>query len=132
MKKFFAAILALLYLSTSIGVTVHMHYCMGKLADWSLGHKESKVCNGCGMEKDNGEDNGCCKDEHKFVKNNPDQKVVESSFQLMEVMGTAFLPEYAELPFIQTASATEEYPVSNAPPRSSSIAVYILNRTFLI
>lgn len=132
MKKFIATISAVLYLSASIGATVHMHYCMGKLANWGLGHQESKICSGCGMEKDKGVDNGCCQDEHQFVKNNTDQKVVESSFHLIEVMGTAVLLEYAELPSIHIASATEVYPVSNAPPRSSSIAVYILNRTFLI
>lgn len=131
MKKFITAILAVLYLGTSSGATVHMHYCMGKLADWGLGHKESKTCGNCGMEKSNEKDNGCCKDEHKFVKSSSDQKVVESSFQLMEVMGTAFISEYAKLPSLQLTSVTEENPVSNAPPRSS-IAVYILNRTFLI
>lgn len=132
MKKLITAILAFLYLGTSTGATLHMHYCMGKLADWGLGHKESKICDSCGMEKSNEKDNGCCKDEHKFVKNNSDQKVVESSFRLMEVMGTTFLPGYTELPSIQLTSVTEENPVSNAPPREQSIAVYILNRTFLI
>lgn len=109
-----------------------MHYCMGKLADWGWGYKESKTCGACGMEKSNQKDNGCCKDEHKFLKNSADQKIVESSFQLMEAVGIALLPAYAELPSIQVSSITEENPVGNAPPRSNSIAVYILNRTFLI
>ena len=67
MKKFVTAILAVLYLGTSTGATVHMHYCMGKLADWGLGHNKSKTCGNCGMEKSEEKDNGCCKDEHKFV-----------------------------------------------------------------
>lgn len=132
MKKFVTGILAVLYLSSSTGAAVSMHYCMGKLADWGLGHTESKVCSGCGMAKKSGRNDGCCKDEHQFVKNNTDQKTVESSFQLIEVMGTALLPAYAELPSLQIISATEKYPVSNAPPPGSSIAIYILNRTFLI
>ncbi|MBK6990321.1 MAG: hypothetical protein IPH34_00115 [Chitinophagaceae bacterium] len=37
MKKFITAILAVLYISTSTGAMVHMHYCMGQLADWGLG-----------------------------------------------------------------------------------------------
>jgi hypothetical protein len=131
MKKFIAAILALVYLSTSTGANIHMHYCMGKLADWGLGQNKSKTCGECGMEKSDEKDNGCCKDEHKFVKNTTDQKVVESSFQLIELMGTAILPGYTELPSIKISSLTEENPISHAPPRSS-VAVYILNRTLLI
>lgn len=132
MKRFITAILAVLYLGTSSGATIHMHYCMGKLADWGLGHNKSKTCGKCGMEKSSEKDNGCCKDEHKFVKNNSDQKIVETSFQLLEVLGTVYLPGYADLPSVKLASVTEEYPLSNAPPRSSSIAVYLLNRNFLI
>ena len=132
MKKFVAGILAIFYLSTSTGASVYMHYCMGELADWGLGKNKSKTCGECGMEKSDEKDNGCCKDEHKFVKNTTDQKVVESSFQLTGLMGTAILPGYTELPAIKISSLTEKNPVSNAPPRSSSIAVYILNRTFLI
>ncbi|WP_276501653.1 HYC_CC_PP family protein [Terrimonas pollutisoli] len=132
MKKFLTVILAVLYLSTSMGATVHMHYCMGKLADWGLGHNKSKTCGECGMEKKNAEEDGCCKDEQKFIKNDTDQKINESSFQLMEVMGSALLPTYTHLPSVQISTVTEENPLSNAPPRSSSIAVYILKRSFLI
>jgi hypothetical protein len=51
MKKLFVAILAILYLSTSTGATLHVHYCMGRLAGWGLGHNNSKTCGKCGMEK---------------------------------------------------------------------------------
>jgi hypothetical protein len=51
MKKLIVAILSLLYICTSTGATVHMHYCMGKLADWDFGHNTSKTCSGCGMKK---------------------------------------------------------------------------------
>ena len=132
MKKFAAAILAIFYLSTSTGANIHMHYCMGEMADWGLGHNKSKTCGNCGMEKSSEKDNGCCKDEHKFVKNTTDQKIVESSLQFTEIFGNSIVPDYPELPSIKLSSLTEENPVSNAPPRSSGIAVYILNRTFLI
>ena len=132
MKKFAAAILAIFYLSTSTGANIHMHYCMGEMADWGLGHNKSKTCGNCGMEKSSEKDNGCCKDEHKFVKNTTDQKIVESSLQFTEIFGNSIVPDYPELSSIKLSSLTEENPVSNAPPRSSGIAVYILNRTFLI
>jgi len=115
-------------MSTTTGATVHIHYCMGKLADWGLGHNKSNTCSKCGMEKKN----GCCKDEHKFIKNETDQKVVESSFQMIEIAGVALLPGYAELSLLHISSVTEENPVSNSPPRNNGVAVYIFNRTLLI
>ena len=131
MRKFVLSILSVFYLMSATGITIQLHYCMGQLADWDLGRKESKACGSCGMEKAAPDKNDCCKDEHKFVKNNTDQKTVESAFQLMEVMGTLLLPVHPELPSVRVTSLTEENPVCNAPPRSS-VAVYILNRTFLI
>lgn len=132
MKKFVAAILAVLYLGTSTGATVHMHYCMGKLADWGLGHNKSKTCGNCGMEKSEEKDNGCCKDEHKFVKNDNDQKTTESfvtnfSLQVIDLPVECFTSSE-----ILVSSVTEKHPVSHAPPRSSGVAVYIRNCTFLI
>ena len=69
MKKLVVAIVALLYISTSTGAPLYMHYCMGKLADWGFGDNNSKTCGKCGMEKSEQKENGCCKDEHTFLKN---------------------------------------------------------------
>lgn len=132
MKKLITAILAVIYLGTSSGASVHMHYCMGKLADWGLGQNKSKTCSNCGMEKSEEKDNGCCKDEHKFVKNDTDQKATESVvlnfiLQIIDVPVPFFL--LSENP---VSSITEEYPISHAPPRSGTLPVYLLNRTFRI
>ena len=132
MKKFVAAILAVLYLGTSTGATVHMHYCMGELADWGLGHNESKTCSNCGMEKSDEKDNGCCKDEHKFVKNDTDQKTAQVSFQLMQLVEIALPVSFVEIPAADFPTVTEENPISHAPPRSGGVAVYVRNCTFLI
>lgn len=132
MKKFITVILAILYLGSSTGATMHMHYCMGKLADWDFGHNRSKTCGSCGMEKSNEEDNGCCKDEQKFLKNTADQKIAETSFEFKSIFSEAVTQCCTELPVIQIASITEENPISHAPPRTHGVAVYILNQTFLI
>lgn len=132
MKKATVLILAILYITTSTGATLSMHYCMGKLADWELGQNKSKSCGFCGMEKGDEKDNGCCKDEQKFIKNDADQKFVESTSYLFKVLAPAELSVYPALSFFQTASVTEQNPVSNAPPRSKGLAIYIRNRTFLI
>jgi hypothetical protein len=132
MKRFAAAILAVLYMSTSTGATVHMHYCMGKLAAWGLGQKESKTCGSCGMKTGEAKEKGCCKDEHKFIKNDTDQKATDANLQLTQQPATDLPTAFIEGPSFNFTSISEDYPVNNAPPRSNGVAVYILNRTFLI
>ena len=132
MKKFAVVILALLYITTSTGATLNMHYCMGKLADWDLGHNTSQNCGLCGMEKGNENDNGCCKDEQKFIKNETDQKFTESSFFLFRFLSPAELTGFAVLPLVRINSIPEQNPVSNAPPRCTDLPLYKRNRTFLI
>ncbi len=131
MKKFIVAILAFLYISTSSGATVHMHYCMGKLVNWSLGHSESDKCDKCGMEKNATKSNGCCKDEHKQMKVEKDQKGVES-FQMLQLLPCALPVSFIEVPAHDFSSVTEGNPFSHAPPRSSTVAVYIRNCFFRI
>lgn len=132
MKKLIVAILSLLYICTSTGATVHMHYCMGKLADWDFGHNTSKTCSGCGMKKLDKGDNGCCKDEHKFLKSNGDQKTIEPAFSLLQLVSVAPPASFIEIPSGDLPAATEAFPVSHAPPRSDGVAVYVRNCLFLI
>jgi len=132
MKKLVVAILAILYMGVSTGATLHLHYCMGKLIGWDLGHKEGDACGSCGMKKGLSENKGCCKDEHKQIKLDNDQKMVESMLQLMHASGAVILPVYGLLPESRPVSFAVAYPVSHAPPRSSGIERYILHRHFRI
>ena len=132
MKKLVVAILAILYLSTSTGATLHMHYCMDKLADWGLGQEDTKKCSRCGMEKGMKEDNGCCRDEHKFLKNETDQKTTQLIFQTIQLIAIALPSSFIEFSAENIPSVTEENPVGHAPPRSAGVAVYIRNCVFLI
>ncbi len=122
MKKFLVAILALLYMSTSVGATVHMHYCMGKLANWGLGHQESKQCSKCGMTETG---KGCCKDENKFIKNTSDQKTLESYTPLIQVCTIILPPAFFEIANVRVLSAAQEHPASHAPPQNHGIPIYI-------
>ena len=131
MKKFIVSILALVYLSSSTGTSVDIHYCMGKLVNWTFSHTEGKSCDKCGMEK-KGSDSGCCKDEQKFLKNTDDQKAASNVVQLFQVAG-ADLPvqqQYHHASF--PVSLTEEYPLSNAPPLSGAVSLHVRNCVFLI
>ena len=86
MKKLLATILAFVYLCTSMGATIHLHYCMGKLASWGLIDHESKTCAQCGMIKKIPASQNmtakmdCCRDEHKQIKTDNDQKLFPSEF----------------------------------------------------
>ena len=127
MKKILVSIFAVFYLVSSVGATVHLHYCMDKFINWSL-LKGGEKCNKCGMEKDG----SCCKDENKFVKNNIDQKVAEPAVQLIQMAAVAAPNAFIYSSEHYFSSSIQEYPISNAPPRSNGVGIYILNSVFRI
>lgn len=132
MKKVIVTILSVLYLTSTTGASLHLHFCMGKLADWNLVNKESKTCSKCGMDKSDEKLNGCCKDENKFFKNISDQKISETGFQFIKLLAAAFPVTFFEIPVDGFSSVKEKNPFSHAPPRSNDVAVYIRNCIFLI
>jgi hypothetical protein len=132
MKKFIVCILAILYMGSSTGATVHMHYCMGKLVEQGLWHGKAKKCSKCGAKADSSCKKKCCKDEHKLVKLDKDQKTTASAFQLLAFTSLVTPVNFIELPQAQVSSLTQEFPVNNAPPRSCKVQSYILLCTFRI
>lgn len=129
MKKFLVAILAFLYISTSAGATLHMHYCMGKLADSGFTFNNAKTCSNCGMAETG---DGCCRHEAKFVKNNTDQKTNNVGFQFAQLIYTvphAFFEVVLSNNFPDVTAAS---PINYPPPRNSGIAFYIRNCVFRI
>jgi hypothetical protein len=132
MKKLLVAIIAFLYISTSIGASVHVHYCMGKLADWGFGHNEAKNCSKCGMEQSIKKSTGCCKDKNSYLVNTGDQRNTESAIQMAQQIAVALPVSFIEIPAADIPSLTEENPISNAPPRSAVVAIYIRNCVFRI
>lgn len=132
MKKLLVAILAFLYISTSVGATVHVHYCMGKLAGWEIGLAEAKTCGKCGMEKSLKKQNGCCNDENRLIQNNSDQRITESAFQLTQLTTIALPVSFFEIPPANIFLVTIDNPENNSPPRGSAVALYIRNCFFLI
>ena len=126
MKKAFALILAIVYLGSVVGATVHLHFCMDKLINWSMNDESSK-CKNCGMEKDG----GCCKDENKFFKNNIDQSAT-GTIQLLPVpVIHADVPVHSinadHVPILVNRSCT-----SHAPPIISATDILVRNCTFRI
>ena len=120
MKKLLTTILAFVYLSTSMGATIHLHYCMGKLASWGLIDHESKNCAQCGMIKKNSATEcmaakmDCCRDENKQIKTDKDQKLFPSEiFKYNNLSQVAALNEF-DANNIKAISITTEFPNTNA------------------
>ncbi len=127
MKKFIVTILALVYLISSAGATIHLHYCMDKLVNWSLSDKPGNSCQNCGMEKEG----GCCKDEHHFIKSNTDQKTAESDIQLFQNSSIA-APNAFITPSEFCFSPQAKHPARHAPPNGSGLDILIRNCVFRI
>ena len=136
MKRLLTTILAFLYLSTSMGATIHLHYCMGKLASWGLINHESKKCAKCGMVKKAAPSQGvtakmnCCSDEHKQIKTDKDQKLSSSEFFKYIVLSQAIALNETALQNVHAVSISTEFPNTNAPPLSGKLPLFVLYRNF--
>ncbi|MGX5856053.1 HYC_CC_PP family protein [Dyadobacter jiangsuensis] len=133
MKKLTALFLVLLYLGTATGVTLHLHYCMGEMVDLKLAESDSDHCENCGMDKSQSTKSGCCKDEFKKIKTDDSRKGADDAFKSLSnyvaILSTKQAYQFSEPSY---PSICEQHPRSNSPPRSKSVAVYILNCTYLI
>jgi hypothetical protein len=138
MKKVLATILAFVYLSSSMGATIHLHYCMGKLASWGLINHESKNCERCGMVKKTAASQSmsakmdCCRDEHKQIKTDKDQKLFPSEFNKYNNLTQANALYESSLESIKVFSFPIEYPNINAPPLFDKLPLFIVLRNFRI
>lgn len=132
MKRFFVAILALLYMVSTTGATIYIHYCMGEQVGASLAHHDEHHCSKCGMKRSTS-DNGCCKDENKTYKASDHQlaKVgVELHVPLLAVVPTFHTYTYPRSSVIACCRAT---PLTHAPPWvGSSAPIFIQIRNIRV
>lgn len=131
MKKLAIVILAFLYLGTTSGATVNIHYCMGKFVEWGFGHSTTEKCDSCGMFKTLDKKN-CCHDENKLIKLDGDHKSAEIFFSFLQLSSPAFFHSYNLLVTDNIFSLVAEYPVINAPPQKQTEDIFIMNRSILI
>lgn len=132
MRKLFVVIIALLYLASSSGATVHLHYCMGKLVDAGLQKEPAKTCGKCGMDKKAGKDNDCCKDEQKFVQLDEAQKAAAyHTFHLQALTDAVVAPFQPEAGLLPSALSAR-FPTTHAPPLQGGNPLYLRNCVFRI
>lgn len=127
MKKVFITILALIYLVTSTGAAINIHYCMGKVVSVGLLHNNDGECGKCGMKAKG----GCCKDENKIIKIKDSHKLVSVYPNIIEPVAiinktTHLFPLFFinEVLFVTSDN--------NSPPGGSSRSLCILNCVFII
>ena len=131
MKKLLITVLAVFYLGTSSGATVHFHYCMGELIEWGLSDDSSEGendCSNCGMKK--GVYENCCKDQKQELKIKDSQKAPLSIFQ-----AKIFAMEPVIYPILQVKALppfSEHYSFNNSVPRTGKTPVFIRNCNFRI
>lgn len=126
MKKVFALIVAIVYLGSTVGATIHLHYCMDKLVNWTLKNEGSK-CKNCGMEKDG----GCCKDEKKFVKNSIDQSAT-GAIQLLQAPAIDTHFSFINIADSYPFSHIDEHQINHAPPLKTGPDIFVRNCVFRI
>ena len=119
-------------MGTSTGATFHMHYCMGKLIEVGLWHSEEIKCSKCESKPTTACAMKCCKDKHKTVKLEKDQKATENAVHAMQLGVMATPVSFVDIPQANFMSLVAAYPVINAPPRSSKVPTHILNCTYRI
>ena len=124
MKKLVVLILAFLYLSTSVGATVHLHFCMDKLVDWGFANKGKTNCSSCGLQKKG--DKGCCHDENRIIKVDKNHKAPTTSFVFLKlyfplVNNTFLVNEH----FFAFDSVTTNLSTNAPPIRAIPIFLYI-------
>jgi len=125
-KKAVIAILALLYIITTSGVVVNVHYCMGAVASVTYGHEAPESCGKCGMK----EKDGCCHSELKVVKLDDVHQQAVKAAQLSHI---------AELPLVYFETAVAAFNSHkdfvnsyHSPPDSRVNAIYLSTGVFRI
>jgi hypothetical protein len=124
-------LLLVIYGTTSIGATVHMHFCMNEFVSWNLWHSaKEKKCSKCGMKEKKG---GCCKDEHKQLKIDSDQNKNQLKTFVFEKVFTPVIPtSHYDYNFRLPTPTILEFPKNNTSPPWRSVSIYIANCVFLI
>ena len=85
------------YGTTTVGATVHLHFCMNKFISLNFTETENKTCGKCGM-KESPTKKGCCKDEVKQLKidNDYQKSTAESFINIFQVPTLKYTPSLLE------------------------------------
>jgi len=126
MRKLVTLLLVIMYGLASIGATVHLHYCCGKLDKISLSAAHNKDC----PEKE-GAFKRCCDSKQVDLKINADQEHATKWLSAQSDLGMA-LPAFACAYTAALRKATINIFATGPPLRSPKIPLFIQNCIFRI
>ena len=108
------------YGTTTVGATVHLHFCMNKFISFNFTETENKTCGKCGM-KESATKKGCCKDEVKQLKidNDYQKSTVESFIKTFQVLTIKYFPSLLE--FNAVVFKLDANAIQYSPPLLHSI-----------
>lgn len=131
MKRVLLTILILFYLGTTSGMTLHFHYCMGKLVKWGFSQPGNAPCDLCKTPKKTC-GKSCCKDDYKQAKVDKSQKTSTAVYQFAQAPALQLDQPNWNLSYVPAAIETGKASLSHAPPLIGDIPVFIRNCTFRI
>ncbi|MBA2250332.1 MAG: hypothetical protein H0W12_09080 [Chitinophagaceae bacterium] len=126
MKKLFLTVLAFVYLAVSSGISLNVHYCMGKFSSIDLSHNDK--CSKCGMKTGFGR---CCNDEFKIVKLSDSHNLSTCELNIFSPVSIIQKKHFHISPdfYTSTLFTTSD---NKSPPGSQGISLLILNSIFRI
>lgn len=123
-KKLTVLILALLYIVTTSGVTINMHYCMGEFVQMNFSHNKDNNCSNCGMKET--ESKGCCENEQKILKIDKEQKVTIAA-QLPIATYYVLILTFFEITYGHFTALVKEHTHITALLRGRNLPLFIIN-----
>jgi len=127
MKKAFALFFAFVYLYSSTGICINIHYCGGKVKSVSLLHTDEEgCCKGTMKKKD------CCKEKTAFVKIS-DSQASSSAMQVpaSKILSLDLVAPASEICLGEIVSVSN-IPFDHAPPDLYAAPPYLKNRVLRI
>ena len=130
LKKVIVSILAVLYMTASSGMTIHVHYCMGKAISVSFRewNGESHKCPNCGMHQKK----GCCDEKETLIKIEKEYNTVQPSF---DVSTSVYYITLTSFIGVGASTATHTNSLLRDPSeslRSPTLPIFIRNSVFRI
>lgn len=126
MKKIIALLLAVLYITTTSGVVLNVHYCMGKISSVKVDNFSVTMCT-CGKKLSN---NSCCRTEIKVVKLSNDHKSALTSLKVK----VSDIPVFHPVSLVygsKIIASVPPYSTASKPP-GVSVKTYLRNCVFRV
>lgn len=128
LKQAFCILFSFLYLTSSAGINLNIHYCGGKVKNISFLHTNEADCCGVGMEKKK----NCCKEKAVSYQFKADQNKAEFSVlktSVKKIISVLIFGTNTKTTFFPVATVTYAW---HDPPDPNSSGKYILHRVFRI